>query len=138
MLNTLIAIGTALIIFVAYVYIKVRKMKNMPTVSDSEKITTLTDKNFQHKINNGIMLVDFWASWCMPCKLMTPVLNDLAEDPSVNGTVAKLNIEQYQSVAAKYNVRSIPTMVLFKNGKEVNRFIGVKSKDFLLKQMKIA
>jgi thioredoxin 1 len=116
----------------AYTY---RKMKNTPLEADSEKIKTLTDKNFQNQIKEGVILVDFWASWCMPCKMMAPVLNEMANELGEGRHIGKLNVEDYQSVSAKYNVRGIPTMILFKNGKEINRFVGVKPKDFLMKQL---
>ncbi|MBU0489682.1 MAG: thioredoxin [Bacteroidetes bacterium] len=112
-----------------------RKVKRSPALADSDKIKNLTAQNFQQEIKSGTVLVDFWASWCMPCKMMAPVLNELAEELPENTSVAKLNVEHFQAVSAKYQVKGIPTMILFRNGKEVSRFVGVKSKDFLKKQM---
>lgn len=111
------------------------KMKNIPLVEDNKNILTLTDKNFQFQTKNKVVLVDFWASWCAPCRMMAPVLNDVASDLTGNNYVGKVNIEQYQSLAQKYNVRNIPTLILFKNGTEVNRFVGIKNKEFILKQI---
>lgn len=128
----------ALIVLFVYGYLKVQRMNSMPAVKESDKIKTLNDKNFKHQIKNGVTLVDFWASWCMPCKMMAPVLNDVAEHPSLTGNVAKVDVEKNKGVASKYGIRSIPTMVLFKNGKEIERFVGIKTKDFLIKQMKSA
>ncbi|MEI6142735.1 MAG: thioredoxin, partial [Mariniphaga sp.] len=91
--------------------------------------------NFNQQIKKGIILVDFWAEWCGPCKMMAPVLNELVSELPENKTIGKLDVEQFQSVSATYRVRGIPTMILFKDGKEVNRFVGVKSKDFLLKEI---
>ncbi len=112
-----------------------RKIKNMPKVADSDKIITLTDKNFNQQIKNKRVLVDFWAEWCGPCKMMAPILNELAEELPEGQAVGKLNVEEYQSMAQKFQVRGIPTMILFENGKEINRFVGVKTKDFLKKNM---
>ena len=111
------------------------KMKNLPKVADHLNILTLTDKNFQQQTKNKVVLVDFWAEWCGPCKMMAPVLNDVANELTENAYVGKLNIEQYQSMAQQFNVRSIPTLIIFKNGKEVKRFVGIKQKDFLLKEI---
>jgi thioredoxin 1 len=113
-------------------------MKNLPLVADHKNILTLTDKNFQSQVKNKLVLVDFWASWCAPCRMMAPVLNDVATEIESNSRIGKVNIEQYQSLAQKYKVRSIPTLILFKNGVEINRFVGIKSKEFLIKQIQSA
>lgn len=110
-------------------------MKNAPMISDNEKIKTLTNQNFQNQIQQGVTLVDFWAEWCMPCKMMIPILNNVADELEENTSVGKLNIEDNQDIAAKYQVRSIPTMILFKNGNEIKRFVGVKQKDFLVNEI---
>lgn len=122
-------------LFATYMIYSFRRMKNMAAVPESEKIMTLTDKNFQNQIKNGLVLVDFWAEWCMPCKVMGPVLNELAEDTNFNAKVAKLNVDHFQSVSQKFGIRGIPTIILFKNGKETDRIVGVKPKDFIIKQV---
>ncbi len=137
MSNALITILALVLIIVTYIFLNYRKIKNIPEVANSPRIKVLSDKNFQHQIKNGITLVDFWASWCLPCKMMAPVLNDVAEELSGNASVAKLDVEMNRVSAEKYNIRNIPTMVLYRNGKEINRFVGAKSKDFLLKQINI-
>lgn len=135
MQTTIIIAGIFIVIMIGLVLFARYRMKNIPSVADSDKILTLTDKNFQHQTKNKLVLVDFWASWCAPCRMMAPVLNDVAEEISGNSQVGKVNIEEYQSLAQKFQVRSIPTLILFKNGKEINRFIGVKSKEFILQQI---
>jgi len=138
MQTTLIVIVILIAFFGTITYMAKAKMKNIPLVADHEKILTLTDKNFQQQTKNKLVLVDFWASWCAPCRMMAPVLNEVATELSGNTLVGKVNVEQYQSLAQKFKVRGIPTLILFKNGAEVNRFVGVKSKDFLLQQIQKA
>lgn len=135
MQTTLIVTGVIIIAFIIFRYIAMAKIKNTPLVANHPKVLTLTDKNFQQQTKNKVVLVDFWATWCAPCRMMAPVLNDVASELSENSHVGKVNIEQYQSLAQKFKVRSIPTLILFKNGTEINRFVGIKSKDFLLQQI---
>jgi thioredoxin 1 len=112
-----------------------KQMKNLKDVKDSEKVKILTDSNFQNKIKTGMVLVDFWASWCVPCKMMIPVLNEVAEGANGKFTIAKVNVDEQKATAAKFGIRSIPTMILFQNGREVKRITGVKTKDYLLKEL---
>jgi len=135
MQTTLILLGSLVAVFIIFIISVRRKMKNTPMVADHEKILTLTDKNFNNQTKNKLVLVDFWAAWCAPCRMMAPVLNEVAGELTQKSHVGKVNIEQYQILAQKYKVKSIPTMILFKNGKEINRFVGIKSKDFLLQQI---
>jgi thioredoxin 1 len=135
MQTTLIVIGILIATVIIFRYIAMAKIKNTPMVADHEKVLTLTDQNFQQKTKNKVVLVDFWATWCAPCRMMAPVLNDVASELKGNSQVGKVDIQQYQSLANKFKVRSIPTMILFKNGTEINRFVGIKSKDFLLKEI---
>jgi len=135
-MNTVLIITGALILALAVLYLVARsKIKNTPVVEDNDDIIKLTDKNFDHQTKNKVVLVDFWAEWCMPCRMMAPVLNDLAGDLNGNAYVGKVDVEQNRELAQKHNIRNIPTMVLFKNGKEVNRFVGVKTKDYLKSQI---
>ncbi len=138
MQTTMVILGLIIVVFGIILFTAKAKMKNIPLPADNEKIITLTDKNFQHQINNRTILVDFWASWCMPCRMMAPILNEVSAELKEGSKVGKLNIEQFQSIAQNYKVRNIPTMILFKNGKEIKRFVGVKNKDFLLEQIKTA
>jgi len=107
-------------------------------VADHESIITLTSQNFKHQTKNRTVLIDFWAGWCVPCRMMAPVLNQVAGELGGEAFVGKVDIEQQQVLAGQYNIRSIPTMIILKNGKEVNRIVGVKNKDFLLQQIKNA
>ena len=137
MQTTLVIIGSLILGFlILNIYARIR-MKLLPKVEDHANILTLTDKNFQQQTKNKVVLVDFWAEWCVPCKMMAPVLNEVASDLTGNSYVGKLNVEQYQSMAQQFNVRNIPTLILFRNGKEVKRFVGIKQKDFLLKEIQL-
>jgi thioredoxin 1 len=138
MQTTLIITMIIITILASLYFIARARMKNIPLVADSDKILTLTDKNFQHQTKNRLVLVDFWAAWCAPCRMMSPVLNDVSSKLPENSFVGKVNIEQYQSLAQKFQVRNIPTMILLRNGKEINRFVGVKSRDFLMEEFRKA
>lgn len=135
MQTTLIITVTIIVILVSLYFFARARMKNIPVVADSDRILTLTDKNFQRQTKNRLVLVDFWASWCAPCRMMAPVLNDVSSELPDNSFVGKVDIEQYQSLAQKFQVRNIPTLILLKNGKEINRFVGVKSKEYLIEQI---
>ena len=112
-----------------------KQMKNLKDVKDSDKVKILTDLNFQNKIRTGTVLVDFWASWCVPCKMMVPVLNEVADQANGKFTIAKVNVDEQKATAAKFGIRSIPTMILYQNGREVKRITGVKTKDYVLKEV---
>jgi len=94
----------------------------------SENITVLTSETFQSAISSGLTLVDFYADWCMPCKMLSPTISAIAEDYSGKIKVGKLNIDTAQSIAAKYGVMSIPTVILFKDGIAVEKKIGLSPK----------
>jgi thioredoxin 1 len=135
MQTTFIVIGLLIATIFILRTIAMKKMKNTPMVADHKKVLTLTDQNFQQQTKNKVVLVDFWASWCAPCRMMAPILNDVASELNGNSHIGKVDIQQYQSLATRFKVRNIPTMILFKNGAEINRFVGIKSKDFLLKEI---
>ena len=132
---TFIVIGMVVVLLGGLFMMARTKLKNIPVVDNHEKIIVLTDKNFQFQTKNKVILVDFWAEWCAPCRMMAPVLNDVAGELNGNAYVGKVNVEEYGSLAQQFQIRNIPTMILFKDGKEVRRFVGVKNKEFLLQQI---
>ena len=134
-MNIALVIVAILGLSVFFIYRSYKKMKNTPMPEDSEYVKILTTQNFDNQIKKGLTIVDFWAAWCMPCKVMAPILNSVANELKDSASVGKLNIEDHQAVAARYQVRSIPTLIMFKNGKEINRFVGIKTKDFLINQI---
>jgi len=106
----------------------------------SDKIITLTDQNFENEVKESQtpILVDFWAEWCAPCRMVAPVLDELAEEFDGKVKIGKLNVDQNRSVAAQYGVMSIPTLILFKNGELVEQMVGAQPKENLQKVMQAA
>ena len=98
----------------------------------SEQITELTDKDFATHISKGITLVDFWAPWCGPCRMQSPILDQVAEKRQGQAKVAKVNIDTSPGIAAAQGVQSIPTMIVFKDGQPVQTFVGVRAEADLL------
>lgn len=99
----------------------------------SKNIVHLNDGNFENTISKGVTLVDFYADWCGPCKMIAPLIEELSTDFAGQATIAKLDIEQAQDTTSKWQVTSIPTVILFKNGKELNRVVGLRDKESLKK-----
>ena len=97
-----------------------------------EKITNLNDTDFDTAIADGITLVDFWAPWCGPCRMQTPILEELAESINGQAKITKVNVDEASGIAGSFGIQAIPTLVLFKDRKEVQRFTGVQSKDVLM------
>jgi thioredoxin len=94
-------------------------------------VPELTGANFDDTVKEGVTLVDFWAEWCGPCKMISPLIDELASEYDGKAKVGKINIDNEGDLAAKFNVSSIPTLLIMKNGEEANRFIGVTAKSEL-------
>ena len=97
----------------------------------SDKIVTITDQNFETEVlkSDTPVLVDFWATWCGPCRAVAPVLEQLAEENDGKVRIAKLNVDENQQVAFQFQVSSIPTFILFKGGKMADRMLGAMPKN---------
>ena len=101
---------------------------------------TITDASFQKDVleSGTPVLVDFWATWCGPCKMIAPVLEEIATEHAGKLTIAKLDVDQNAASAQKYSVMSIPTLILFKNGQPAERLVGYMSKEQLLAKLQPA
>ena len=95
----------------------------------AEGIIDLTDENFKSNIEKGITLVDFWAQWCAPCFMITPIIEEIAQEYKDKIKVGKLNVDSNQITAADLGIVSIPTLMLFKEGREEARIVGVVPKE---------
>lgn len=95
-------------------------------------MTILTTENFDDFIKNGCAVVDFWATWCGPCKMLSPVVDEL-EKNNKDVAFGKVNVDEYEELAVRYGISFIPALFFFKNGKNVNKIVGVKSIDELQK-----
>ncbi len=105
-------------------------------MSEKGLIKHFNDNEFDKEIQKGVVLVDFHANWCGPCRMLAPVLETVAKEVKGQATIGKIDIDSEQKTAAHFQITSVPTMILFKDGKEVNRLVGLRNadaiKDFIL------
>lgn len=101
----------------------------------SENVKALTDANFGESVKNGVVLVDFWATWCAPCRRIAPIVDQLADEYNGRATVAKVDIDENPMTPSKFMVRGIPTLLLFKDGDLKETVVGLANKDDLAKMI---
>jgi thioredoxin 1 len=101
------------------------------------EIGNVTDKDFEERVlkSDGAVLVDFWAEWCVPCHMVSPVVEEIGREKGDVLRVAKLNIDENPEVTRRYGVMSIPTLMLFRDGEEKVRVVGARGKEALLKEI---
>ncbi len=104
---------------------------------ENSAAVTIDEKNFETEVvkSSAPVLVDFWAEWCGPCKMIAPVLDEIAKEKAGSVKVAKVNVDDNQSLSARYNIRAIPTLLFFKNGQLRDQVTGMTSKKDLLDRL---
>lgn len=125
-----LSVGVAAIIGLASFVLKTDNIEQTE-VKKASKVEVLNTQNFDEGISQGIVVVDFWATWCRPCLIQAPILDELSTEIGDGVKIAKLDVDKNKAVASKYRVRSIPTIIIFKDSKPVERLVGVQQKSSL-------
>lgn len=133
-MNIYIWIGLGVFaIIIIWFYSRYKGMVAGMNANPSEKLVYLTDKNFKNQISQGVVLVDFWADWCQPCKILGPIISEVADEIGDKAKIAKLDVQNNPNTAQQLMIRNIPTVIIFKNGKPFKQFVGVKTKKVFIK-----
>lgn len=103
----------------------------------SDNVIQVSDQDFEAQVLRADrpVLVDFWAEWCVPCHVVAPIVEQIARENAQRLKAAKLNVDENPAATVRYNVRSIPTLILFKDGEEKARVVGVRGKDAILREL---
>jgi thioredoxin 1 len=104
----------------------------------SQSILQLNDKSFDATIKQGVLLVDFWAPWCGPCRMQLPILEQVAGRVAGKATIAKVNVDEAPELAGRFGIQSIPTLLLFKDGQQVRQFVGTQTDRVLMSAIEAA
>jgi thioredoxin 1 len=119
---------TCLIVFIFSLFIILPSCKK----GSSDNIIVLTTANFAEETGKGIVMVDFWATWCMPCKAMAPVIDEMAAQTKGKVIVGKVDVDANGELANKFGIQAIPTIIIFKDGQQVETLVGMQSKASLV------
>ena len=98
-------------------------------------VTVMKD-NFTDTVSNGVVALDFWAEWCGPCKKLSPILEEVADELAGQVTIAKVNVDEERNLGAMFQIMSIPNVLIFNHGEKVDEFVGLRSKDDIVAQVK--
>lgn len=107
--------------------------KNEEPLKKESPIVTLTSSNYEEQTAKGVVIVDFWAAWCGPCRKIAPILEDIAKEYESKVKVGKLNVDNYKKFSLEKKIQAIPTLIIYKDGKEMKRILGAVSKEELKK-----
>lgn len=101
----------------------------------NDNIVTLTTDNFSEQTATGVVMVDFWATWCMPCKAMAPVIDEIASQTKGKVKVGKVDIDENKPLARQFGIQAIPTLIILKDGKQVETLVGMQSKESIVQAL---
>ena len=101
----------------------------------SDKVKTFTDSNFDEEVKTGVVLIDFWAEWCGPCRRLAPTVDALATEYDGRATVAKMNVDENPNIPGRFMIRGIPTMLIFKNGELADQIVGLAAKEEIARKL---
>ena len=104
----------------------------------AEGVVDLNGMNYDETLKSGVVLVDFWAPWCGPCKMMGPILEKVAAAVGGKAVISKVNVDEAPDLAARYGIRSIPTLILFKDGQAVQQYVGIQQAPALVSAIEAA
>ena len=102
---------------------------------DTKSALKITSESFDQVIAKGVSVVDFWAEWCMPCRMQGPIVEQVARKMGERASVCKLNVDEHPAPAEKYGVTGIPTLIFFKDGKEAGRLVGVQNEASIVRTL---
>jgi thioredoxin 1 len=134
---TVVLIGFAVVVvaFIGMMVYSHYKTKHAKSLPDLPNVKNLTQNNFKQYTSGGLVFVSFWASWNGPSKQMTSLLNDIAKEQQDPLKIGRVNLDNQQAIGAKFKVRTLPTLIIFKNGKEIKRITGTKNKKALMEEI---
>jgi thioredoxin 1 len=106
-------------------------------MADSANVVTITDSNFDEQVlkSTAPVVLDFWAEWCGPCKMIAPILDEIATEKNGGVRIGKVNVDNNQELSARFNIRAIPTLLFFKNGEVKEQVVGMTSKKDLISKI---
>jgi thioredoxin 1 len=125
----------SVLITVAVIFIALFSFEKASAQTTQSNIKVLNESNFKESTKSGIYVVDFYADWCRPCKMMKPVLEEVAGEYSSKITIASVNTDQNKTLSSQYNISGIPCLVILKDGKEVKRIVGYRDKTQLVTEL---